>query len=84
MSSTFLLFLHVCVFTEVCVVFRIPAGITLGIHLKAFHLALRSFSLCLSLPFLCCVSDPQLLLSTIPLSLSFQNLPISQSEYSHS
>lgn len=28
MSSTLLLFLHVCVSTQVCVVFRIPTGIT--------------------------------------------------------
>lgn len=84
MASTFLLLLHVYLFTDVCVVFRIPTGVTLGIHLKTFHLALRSVSLCLSLPCLCCMRDPQPLLSTIPLSPSLQKLPISRCEYSHS
>lgn len=40
-----------------------------------FSSGIRSVSLCLSLPFLCCVCDPQLLLSTIPLSPSFQTFP---------
>lgn len=82
-ASTFLLLLHVYVFTEVCVVFRIPTGITVGIHLNfssgikvSLPLSVLAISLLYVWPSAPVVHNPTL--SQLP------KLPISSREYSHS